>query len=1047
MSGSSKVNANYFKSIFLTVLFILFSSSVLGATQALSSAKEITAYSLNGTTGVIEANNNISVMMPFGTKVNSLIATFTTSGANVRRNGVLQVSGKTVNNFTNPLSFVVTAANGSNSVYTVTVLVAKNSAKAITKFSLNGTAGVIDGQNISILMPAGTKPTSLKATFTTSGASVAIGNVVQVSGKNSNDFTNVVNYVVTAADGSTSTYKVNVTVAKSSAKAITKFSLNGTAGSSSGKNISVVMPFGTDITALTATFTTTGASVVVGSVSQVSGQTPNDYTKSVVYVVTAEDGSSSNYTVTVTVAKSSAKVITKFALNGKYGNITGNNISVALPYGTDISALIAEFTTSGESVTVGSVSQVSAQTPNNFTSPISYVVTAANGSTRTYSVNVTVGSSPAKEIQSFSLSGTAGIITGQNISVVMPFGTDVTALTAKFTTSGVRVAVGSALQVSEQTPNNFYAPLDYVVTAADGSTSTYTVSVTVAPSIAKEMQSFSLNGTLGTMIGQNISVVMPFGTDITALTAKFTTSGGRVAVGGISQVSEQTSNNFSVPLDYVVTAADGSTSTYTVSATVAPSPAKAITGFSLNGIAGIITGQSISVVMPFSTNITALTATFTTSGASVAIGSALQTSTQTSNDFSSSIDYRVTAADGSTSTYTVNVTVAPSPAKEIQSFSLNGVLGTMIGQNISVVLPFGTDITALIATFTTNGASVAVGSALQTSTQTLNDFSSPIDYVVTAADGSTSTYTVNVTVAPSPAKEVQSFSLNGTAGPITGKNILVEMPSVTVITALIATFTTSGASVAVGSAPQVSGQTSNNYTKPLVYVVTAADGSISSYFVTAIVAKNSAKEITSFSYTIDAPVSDSLCKLRGTYTGIIGGQITEQVPNSGVMTGVDISVVVPFDYSFYKCTYSAKRNYTINGASVTFGKVPTPVSGQNQIIIPYTVKAADGSTRVYLVRVSNAQSAAKEITAFSLSGVSGVIDSQNNIPLSLPFGKDITALTATFTMTGAGVTVGGVPQVSGTTLNDYGSPINYVVTAVDGSTSTYTVNVTLTAAP
>jgi hypothetical protein len=61
----------------------------------------------------------------------------------------------------------------------------------------------------------------------------------------------------------------------SSVKAITAFSLAGVDGTinETGKTIAVAMPFGTDATALVATFTTTGASVKVGSTVQISGTT------------------------------------------------------------------------------------------------------------------------------------------------------------------------------------------------------------------------------------------------------------------------------------------------------------------------------------------------------------------------------------------------------------------------------------------------------------------------------------------------------------------------------------------------------------------------------------------------------------------------------------------------------------------------------------------------------------------------------------------------------------------------------------------------------
>jgi hypothetical protein len=88
------------------------------------------------------------------------------------------------------------------------------------------------------------------------------------------------------------------------AKAITAFSFATPAatGAISGANIAVKVPTATDITALVATFTTTGASVAVGATAQVSGTTPNDFSSPVTYTVTASDLTTQDYTVTVTVS-------------------------------------------------------------------------------------------------------------------------------------------------------------------------------------------------------------------------------------------------------------------------------------------------------------------------------------------------------------------------------------------------------------------------------------------------------------------------------------------------------------------------------------------------------------------------------------------------------------------------------------------------------------------------------------------------------------------------------------------------------------------------
>jgi hypothetical protein len=52
---------------------------------------------------------------------------------------------------------------------------------------------------------------------------------------------------------------------------------------------------------------------------------------------------------------------------------------------------------------------------------------------------------------------------------------------------------------------------------------------------------------------------------------------------------------------------------------------------------------------------------------------------------------------------------------------------------------------------------------------------------------------------------------------------------------------------------------------------------------------------------------------------------------------------------------------------------------------------------------------------------------------------NISALTATFTTAAESVTIGGVTQVSGATVNDFTGPVTYRLTATDGSTSDYTV--------
>lgn len=187
-------------------------------------------------------------------------------------------------------------------------------------------------------------------------------------------------------------------------------------GAFTGTSISVSVPYGTSVTALVATFTTTGSEVRVGSTIQVSGVTPNDFTNPVTYIVTAEDSTTRSYVVTVTVAPNPAKDITAFkfeaALNSGagltsdcVGIISGSDISLTVPYGTSVTALVATFTTTGVEVRVGATVQESGVTPNDFTNSVMYIVVAADSTTKVYTVNVTVNP--------WHIVGTAGFSAGE----------------------------------------------------------------------------------------------------------------------------------------------------------------------------------------------------------------------------------------------------------------------------------------------------------------------------------------------------------------------------------------------------------------------------------------------------------------------------------------------------------------------------------------------------------------------------------------------------------------------------------------------------------
>lgn len=62
-----------------------------------------------------------------------------------------------------------------------------------------------------------------------------------------------------------------------------------------------------------------------------------------------------------------------------------------------------------------------------------------------------------------------------------------------------------------------------------------------------------------------------------------------------------------------------------------------------------------------------------------------------------------------------------------------------------------------------------------------------------------------------------------------------------------------------------------------------------------------------------------------------------------------------------------------------------------------------------------------------------------NIAATIPYSTSLDGLVATFDYKGASIHVGGVPQVSGITINSFSKPVVYTVVAEDGTKTNYTV--------
>lgn len=485
---------------------------ISGATQELSpisaivsntltpSSNDVTNFVINNVTANI-VNNTISVILPYGTNLTALTPIFAENGDSVLVDGVPQINGVTTNDFSNsvntPVVYSVVAKDGSTQNYQVIVTTASYTANEITEFSIDGSIGVQSGNNSFVVkMPYGVQLGNLVARFNTTGVKVQIGDVTQINGVTINNFSTGTNepvdYTVYAADGSTKIYRIYVINDQISAKSILNFSLNGnditTQINENEHTITALLPYGTDLKSLMVEFSITGAAI-----SRNNELTPlqsgyiQDFTNPVIYTVHAADGSTYNYTVTATTAPSSAKDLTTFAVNGVNGTINGNTFTITLPYGTNLANLVANYSTSGVAVKIGSATQISGGTVNDFSNsainPLIYTVYAADGSTQDYNVIVKNALNPNKAITSFTLNGmnyTANINQNNHtIDISLPYGAiDITALAVGFGINGDMMTLsGDTNPLQTGYKQDFTNPVIYTVHAADGSIQDYTVKV------------------------------------------------------------------------------------------------------------------------------------------------------------------------------------------------------------------------------------------------------------------------------------------------------------------------------------------------------------------------------------------------------------------------------------------------------------------------------------------------------------------------------------------------------------------------------------------
>ncbi len=582
-------------------------------------------------------NHTIALTVGFGTELLYFAPSFEVSeGASVKIGTQEQVSGTSIVDFSNPVTYTITAEDGvttQNWVVTVTEAPVATETDFLT-FSMEEQTGdaVIDATAHTIAVEVNwlANLTNLKPTFTLSyGAIAKVDGLTQTSGTSANDFTNPVTYQITAEDGTTTQdWVVTVTQGAVPQGALCSDPIPLTldaqdiSGTTEGfgddyddsvmEDVSTYYLGGDDIVyeftipedgtiSGSATYSHTWGAMVIldgcpdqastqsvvisGSSTSTSASFSNvDIEAGTYYLIISNWVSPQSVDFVFNLSyeetlSDSAEILT-FNIPGQVGETQilseDKKVKVVMPYGTDLSNLVADFTISAEAnVTVAGVQQVSGTTANNWAEVangyINYLVQAEDGTTKNWKVYVTTVPNTENDILTYSIPEqvSSEINTDERkVTVVMPAGNNLVDLVPEFTLSDEATAkVAGVLQESGVTTQSWNTVdfKEYVVSAGNGDAQTWKVYVENAPNSAAEIEEFKLIP--GIQIGTTeinseeakILVEVSEQADMTDLIIfKLTASeGATVTYQGNEVVPQSTSIDLSESVILVVTAEDG----------------------------------------------------------------------------------------------------------------------------------------------------------------------------------------------------------------------------------------------------------------------------------------------------------------------------------------------------------------------------------------------------------------------------------------------------------------------------------------------------------
>ena len=729
-------------------------------------------------------------------------------------------------------------------------------------------------------------------------------------------------------------------------------------------------------------------------------------------VVTAQDGTTKKtYTINIRRQNNDATLKSLTATSDPAGTLSPAFDKTKTAYTYNVDADEDEVVISAEPTdSNATVSGTGTYNPRT-TSSVDIVVTAENGSEKTYTVTFDVAKSKNADLSDLG-------VTGQTITpafdkdtltynVTVPSDTDKATITAELADDRA-----SLTGTGEKTLNYGDNSFDVVVTAEDGTTKkTYTVNITREKKTDASVSDLKVDGvTVPGYDPETYEYTLPdVKNNKTSITIEATAADPDATITGTGNKNLQEGNN---SFDVVVTAQDGTTKkTYTINIRRQSNDATLKSLTATSDPQGTLSPAFDSSTKTYTFSVGA-DVTEVEIDAEANDPNAIVTGTGKYNpNETSTVDVTVTGEDGTISTYTINIDRAKSDNADLSSL---GVTGQTISPafdkdtlTYNVTVPSDTDKATITAELADDRASLT-----GTGEKTLNYGDNSFDVVVTAEDGTTKkTYTVNITREKKTDATLSDLKVDGTTVP----GFDPETYSYTLDavandkTSIEITYTTTDTDATVEGTGNKNLKVGDN---SFDVVVTAQDGTTKKTYTINIYRKNDDTTLKSLTATSDpaGTLSPAFDPATTTYTYSVDAD--------------EDSVTISAE--------PTDPNATVSGTGTYNPRTDGPV----EII----VTSENGTTKTYTVNFEVAKSSNADLSDLGVTGqtISPAFDKDTlTYNVTVPSDTDKATITAELADDRASLTGTGEK-----TLNYGDNSFDVVVTAEDGTEKTYTVNIT-----